>query len=201
VPPVHQSRAERAALQVTEHVEQRRSHLRRRRDRAGSGVAGAGLSGRALHGDESRPAEAKERSRSTAHRARPLPQHASLIILPGTKSTIADLAFMRSQGWDIDLLAHVRSGGRVLGICGGYQMLGRALSDPEGIEGPPQSVRGWACSMSQPSCLSVRRYGLFRGAAMFTGSSRPLLPDPARQIARRAAGACRSCGQGGLRAG
>jgi len=73
---------------------------------------------------------------------RPLPPEAALIILPGTKSTIADLAFMRAQGWDIDLLAHVRRGGRVLGICGGYQMLGQALSDPEGIEGPPQSVRG-----------------------------------------------------------
>lgn len=58
-----------------------------------------------------------------------------LIILPGTKSTRADLAFLRAQGWDIDLAAHIRRGGHVLGICGGYQMLGRIIRDPDGIEG------------------------------------------------------------------
>jgi adenosylcobyric acid synthase len=73
---------------------------------------------------------------------RPLPRDATLIVIPGTKSTIADMEFMRSQGWDIDLLAHVRHGGRVLGICGGYQMLGRSISDPDGIEGPPRTVPG-----------------------------------------------------------
>jgi len=66
----------------------------------------------------------------------PLPGDADLVILPGSKSTIADLAFLRAQGWDIDLQAHVRRGGRVLGICAGYQMLGRSVSDPEGVEGP-----------------------------------------------------------------
>jgi adenosylcobyric acid synthase len=65
----------------------------------------------------------------------PLPGDADLILLPGTKSTIGDLAYMREQGWDIDLAAHVRRGGRVLGICGGYQMLGRRIEDPLGIEG------------------------------------------------------------------
>jgi adenosylcobyric acid synthase len=67
---------------------------------------------------------------------------ASLIIIPGTKATIADLAFLRAQGWDIDIAAHIRRGGRVLGICGGYQMLGRSISDPEGVEGPPETVQG-----------------------------------------------------------
>jgi len=71
----------------------------------------------------------------------PLPL-ADLVILPGTKATIADLAFLRAQGWDIDLFAHVRRGGRVLGICGGYQMLGRALADPAGCEGPAGEVQG-----------------------------------------------------------
>lgn len=71
-----------------------------------------------------------------------LPGDADLVILPGTKATLADLAFLRAQGWDIDLAAHVRRGGRVLGICGGYQILGRTLSDPEGIEGPPETVLG-----------------------------------------------------------
>jgi adenosylcobyric acid synthase len=65
-----------------------------------------------------------------------LPGDADLVILPGTKATLADLAFLRAQGWDIDLTAHVRRGGRVLGICGGYQMLGTRIADPDGIEGP-----------------------------------------------------------------
>ncbi|MEP5153836.1 cobyric acid synthase [Planktotalea sp.] len=73
---------------------------------------------------------------------RPLPLDADLILIPGSKATIADLAFFRAQGWDIDLLAHLRRGGRVLGICGGYQMLGKTISDPEGIEGPPTQVEG-----------------------------------------------------------
>lgn len=64
-----------------------------------------------------------------------LPGDAALIILPGTKSTIGDLNYLRAQGWDIDLQAHIRRGGRVLGICGGYQMLGNSIDDPEGIEG------------------------------------------------------------------
>jgi len=72
----------------------------------------------------------------------PLPGDATLVILPGTKSTIADLAFLRTQGWDIDLRAHLRRGGRVLGICGGYQMLGRSIADPEGIEGRAGEVPG-----------------------------------------------------------
>ena len=73
---------------------------------------------------------------------RPLPGDAALVLIPGSKSTIADLAAFRAEGWDIDLFAHVRRGGHVLGLCGGYQMLGRTISDPQGIEGPPGSVAG-----------------------------------------------------------
>jgi adenosylcobyric acid synthase len=73
---------------------------------------------------------------------RALPGDADLVILPGTKATLADLAFLRAQGWDIDLAAHVRRGGRVLGICGGYQMLGRRIADPEGGGGPARGGRG-----------------------------------------------------------
>ncbi len=65
----------------------------------------------------------------------PIPGDADLVIVPGSKSTRGDLAFLRAQGWDIDLLAHVRRGGRVLGICGGYQMLGQVVTDPLGVEG------------------------------------------------------------------
>jgi len=71
----------------------------------------------------------------------PLPA-ADLVILPGSKATIADLKALRAQGWDIDILAHARRGGKVLGLCGGYQMLGRSVSDPEGVEGSPETVAG-----------------------------------------------------------
>ncbi|MCB2116931.1 MAG: cobyric acid synthase [Rhodobacteraceae bacterium] len=72
----------------------------------------------------------------------PIPGDAALVILPGSKSTRGDLAFLRAQGWDIDLAAHVRRGGHVLGICGGYQMLGRRIADPEGIEGEAGVTEG-----------------------------------------------------------
>jgi adenosylcobyric acid synthase len=71
-----------------------------------------------------------------------IPGDAALAIIPGSKSTRGDLAFLRAQGWDIDLLAHVRRGGHVLGLCGGYQMLGKSVADPEGIEGPPGEMSG-----------------------------------------------------------
>ena len=71
-----------------------------------------------------------------------LPGDADLVLLPGSKATLADLAFLRAQGWDIDIAAHVRRGGAVLGICGGYQMLGRTVADPHGIEGPPAEAPG-----------------------------------------------------------
>ncbi|MCK0172101.1 cobyric acid synthase [Aliiroseovarius sp. S1123] len=73
---------------------------------------------------------------------RPLPGDADLVLIPGSKSTIADLADFRAQGWDIDLTAHIRRGGHVLGICGGYQMLGTEIIDADGIEGPAGRVAG-----------------------------------------------------------
>ncbi|WP_172326938.1 cobyric acid synthase [Mangrovicoccus sp. HB161399] len=72
----------------------------------------------------------------------PIPGDCAAVILPGTKSTRGDLDFLRAQGWDIDLAAHVRRGGRVLGICGGYQMLGQEIRDPGGLEGPPGEMPG-----------------------------------------------------------
>jgi len=72
----------------------------------------------------------------------PIPGDASLVVLPGSKATIADLSALRQTGWDVDLAAHVRRGGHVLGICGGYQMLGRRLADPDGREGPSGSAEG-----------------------------------------------------------
>ena len=67
---------------------------------------------------------------------RPLPV-CDLILLPGSKTTIKDLAALRTEGWDIDISAHIRRGGHVLGLCGGYQMLGNWIDDPDGIEGTP----------------------------------------------------------------
>jgi adenosylcobyric acid synthase len=64
-----------------------------------------------------------------------LPADAGLIVIPGSKATIGDLAMLRANGWDADILAHRQRGGRIVGICGGYQMLGRTVRDPHGIEG------------------------------------------------------------------
>jgi adenosylcobyric acid synthase len=74
-------------------------------------------------------------------RGRALPP-CDVVVLAGSKATIADLAALRAEGWDIDLAAHRRRGGRILGICGGYQMLGRSVADPQGLEGPPGEVAG-----------------------------------------------------------
>jgi adenosylcobyric acid synthase len=73
---------------------------------------------------------------------RALPGDADLVLLPGSKSTLADLALLREQGWDIDLAAHRRRGGWVLGLCGGYQILGERIADPEGIDGTPGEATG-----------------------------------------------------------
>ncbi len=72
----------------------------------------------------------------------PLPGDADLVVLAGSKATLSDLAMLRREGWDIDILAHVRRGGRVLGLCGGYQMLGRRVADPGGMEGPAGEAAG-----------------------------------------------------------
>ncbi|SPL65719.1 Cobyric acid synthase [Ochrobactrum soli] len=71
-----------------------------------------------------------------------LPPDAGLVVLPGTKSTITDLLAFRENGWDRDLVQHVKRGGHVLGICGGFQMLGRSIHDPHGIEGQVREAEG-----------------------------------------------------------
>lgn len=97
---------------------------------------------------------------------------ADLVILPGSKSTRGDLAFLRAQGWDIDLRAHYRRGGHVLGICGGYQMLGQRILDPDGIEGPVGAEEGLGLleveTVMQPQKRLTRGTAVHRhtGAAM-----------------------------------
>ncbi|MEI4506103.1 cobyric acid synthase [Sphingopyxis sp. CCNWLW253] len=73
---------------------------------------------------------------------RPIPAEAAIIVLPGSKATIADLAALRAEGWDIDIKAHHRRGGMIVGLCGGYQMIGRRIADPLGIEGAAAEVEG-----------------------------------------------------------
>ncbi len=76
------------------------------------------------------------------HPGEVLPADCNMLIIPGTKSTMADLAALRANGWDVDVAAHVRRGGAVLGLCGGYQMLGNYIHDPNGIESGTVSAAG-----------------------------------------------------------
>ncbi len=71
-----------------------------------------------------------------------IPGDCTLVLLCGSKATIADLAVLKQAGFNIDIKAHMRRGGYILGLCGGYQMLGKTISDPQGIEGAPTSVKG-----------------------------------------------------------
>ena len=141
---------------------------------------------------------------------RPLPRDAALVILPGSKATLADLAALRRAGWDIDILAHRRHGGHVLGLCGGFQMLGRTVADPDGREGVPGTApglglldidtalggdkrlvetRGRECASGQP----VNGYEMHLGQTTGSGLDRPMLdldgrPDGAVSADGRVAG-------------
>jgi adenosylcobyric acid synthase len=104
----------------------------------------------------------------------PIPGDAEVVILPGSKATIADLVALQDAGWDIDLAAHVRRGGRVLGVCGGYQMLGQIISDPDGREGPAGAVAGLglldiATTLTSDKALRDVRGVLGDGALPFRG--------------------------------
>jgi adenosylcobyric acid synthase len=121
----------------------------------------------------------------------PIPAETRLVILPGSKATIADLAFLRAQGWDVDIAAHVRRGGHVLGLCGGYQMLGRSVSDPEGVEGPPGAVAGLALLEVDTVLTGDKTTALAHGVHLATGTpvtgyeihlGRTSGPDTARPV-------------------
>ncbi|MBI5130139.1 MAG: cobyric acid synthase [Rhodopseudomonas palustris] len=72
----------------------------------------------------------------------PIPGDIDVVVLPGSKATRTELDLIRREGWDVDIHAHVRRGGRVVGLCAGFQMLGRVVRDPMGIEGPPGETPG-----------------------------------------------------------
>jgi len=126
-----------------------------------------------------------------------LPGDIDLVILPGSKATIADLAALRAVGFDIDIAAHRRRGGLVLGLCGGYQMLGRTVADPQGIEGPPGEVAGLAL-LDVKTVLSAHKRlepisGTTDGGVPFSGYEMHMGvtagADCARSFARLADGA------------
>ncbi|AMN48409.1 cobalamin biosynthesis protein CobQ [Steroidobacter denitrificans] len=99
-----------------------------------------------------------------------LPGDAKVVIIPGTKATIADLKFLRRQGWDIDIAAHVRRGGHVVGICGGFQMLGSSITDPEGMEGPVESVDGLDLLPMDTYLMKTKQVGEVRGIHIDSGA-------------------------------
>jgi adenosylcobyric acid synthase len=127
-----------------------------------------------------------------------IPPESRLVIIPGSKSTMADLAYVRQQGWDIDLAAHMRRGGHVLGLCGGYQMLGKAIHDPQGLEGPAGSVKGLGALDIETTLHPAKTLALT--SATHHASGTPISayeihlgksegPDCARPFARLASGA------------
>jgi adenosylcobyric acid synthase len=125
-----------------------------------------------------------------------LPGNADLIILPGSKATIADLAALRQAGFHIDIKAHLRRGGTVIGLCGGYQMLGRTIQDPAGIEGPPGAAEGLGLLDVETVLSGEKRLEPARGEAggiAFSGYEMHMGmtsgPDCARQFARLSDGA------------
>jgi adenosylcobyric acid synthase len=134
-------------------------------------------------------------------RGAPLPGDADLVILPGSKATLADLADLRAQGWDIDLAAHARRGGAVLGICGGFQMLGRHIGDPSGIEGPPGGADGLGLLDLDTVLSGDKQLREVRGREVLSGApihgyemhigrtSGPALENPMLDLAGRPDGA------------
>jgi adenosylcobyric acid synthase len=125
-----------------------------------------------------------------------LPGDADLVILPGSKATIADLRALRAAGFEIDIAAHLRRGGRVLGLCGGYQMVGRTVHDPDGIEGPAGKMEGLGLLDVETTLSAEKRLEAvtgcsndghpFAGYEMHMGVTRG--PDCARPFVRLADG-------------
>ncbi|MEL6727347.1 MAG: cobyric acid synthase [Pseudomonadota bacterium] len=100
-----------------------------------------------------------------------LPRDADVVVLFGTKSTLGDLAFMRDQKWDQDVHAHARAGGRVLGICGGYQMLGKSIFDPHGHDGMPGTAEGLGLLDIETAMTGEKRVATIDAIS-------PLIDDP-----------------------
>ncbi|MCH7487583.1 MAG: cobyric acid synthase [Proteobacteria bacterium] len=102
---------------------------------------------------------------------RPLPGDADLVLLPGSKATLGDLADLRRQGWDVDIAAHVRRGGLLVGLCGGYQMLGRTVADPGGVEGPAAEAEGLGHLDVETVIGSTKTLSRVKGADALSGEA------------------------------
>jgi adenosylcobyric acid synthase len=130
-----------------------------------------------------------------------LPGDADLVVLPGSKATLSDLAFLRAQGWDLDIAGHLRRGGQVLGLCGGFQILGRWLRDPEGVEGTPgeaeglgllevETELGGAKTLTEADGVEVASGQAVRGYEMHVGTTHgPDLVRPMLKLAGKPEGA------------
>ena len=101
----------------------------------------------------------------------PIPRDVDVVILFGTKSTNGDLDFLRAQGWDHDVIAHARAGGRVLGVCGGFQMLGRHIHDPAGTDGPVGSLNGLGLLDIETTMAGEKTVRPARGRCTLSGAA------------------------------
>jgi len=131
---------------------------------------------------------------------------ADLIILPGSKNTRGDLAWLQAQGWPAQLARHMRYGGKVIGICGGFQMLGSRVDDPHGVEGAAGGSEGLGLLEMETTLTREKRLAQVKGHCRFsldaheatvTGyeihmgeSSGAALARPAFEIDGAAEGAC-----------
>jgi adenosylcobyric acid synthase len=101
----------------------------------------------------------------------PLPGDADLIVLPGSKATRADLAVLVAEGWDIDIRAHYRRGGTIVGLCAGFQMLGATVADPAGLEGAPGVTSGLGLLDVTTEIRRAKRLVETRGFDLTTGQA------------------------------
>ncbi len=137
---------------------------------------------------------------------RALPGDADLVLLPGSKATRADLAALHAEGWALDIAAHVRRGGWVVGLCGGYQMLGRRVADPAGIEGPPGETPGLGLLDVETVMSAQKRLVTAKGRACDGGEAvagyemhmgETAGPDTARPMLALASGPDGACAESG----
>ncbi len=129
------------------------------------------------------------------------------MLILGSKSTLGELAQLREPGWDVDIAAHRRRGGWVLGLCGGYQMLGTRIADPGGVEGPPGEAPGLGHLDVETKLVPRKRLAAVAGAEIESGEAvtgyemhmgvtrGPDCARPMLDLGGRADGARSACGR------
>lgn len=101
----------------------------------------------------------------------PIPSDCDMVLLVGSKSTISDLEYIKSVGWDIDIKSHHRRGGLVMGICGGYQMLGNVINDPNNIESNISSITGLGLLNVETTLDTTKQLNEYTGIDTITNSN------------------------------